>query len=40
MLALANMMHFLAYEFSGLRRRRLSFLLIAVRSFDGFFIGH
>jgi hypothetical protein len=40
MFAFANMMHFLAYEFSGLRARRFPFSSVFSRSLDDVFFWH
>jgi hypothetical protein len=40
MLAFADVVHFLAYEFAGLRRRRFAGTLVLTSSSDRFFFGH
>lgn len=40
MLAFADVVHFLAHELPGLRRRSLPLTLVLPRSLDGIFIGH
>jgi hypothetical protein len=39
-LALTNVMNFLAYELAGLRRWRLSLPLVSTRPFQRFFFWH
>jgi hypothetical protein len=38
--ALANVVHFFAYEFAGLRAGRFAFFFVALRSLNNFFFWH
>jgi hypothetical protein len=40
MFSLANVFHFLADKFTGLRARRFALARVAARAFDGSFLGH